>query len=342
MRPFDRHRAAGRGLCILAAMLSVLLAAAAAAQPVGYRAAVIPGLPPLPAAIWYPAAADAPVAEVALGPYRAMLAADAPLAAGQGRRPVVAISHGTGGGRLSHHDTAAALARAGMVALAITHAGDNVEDASAQGTVRLMATRAANVSRALDWLFAQAPEAPQLDPRRVGVFGYSAGGATALILAGGVPEPGALPRFCRAHAGDPLCALLPRFRDQDQPAPRFAPDPRVRAAVIAAPGPGILFAGTDALAMVSIPIQLWRPEADRLLRHPHHAEAIRGALPVPPEVEVVPGAGHYAFLAPCPPPLRAAAPEVCADQPGFDRAAFHERFNAKVAGFFQQAFARLQ
>ncbi|GDY35478.1 hypothetical protein ACINB_13700 [Acidovorax sp. NB1] len=46
-----------------------------------------------------------------------------------------------------------------------------------------------------------------------------------------------------------------------------------------------------------------------------------------------------AFLAPCPPALAEAAPEICRDAPGFDRVAFHQGFNAKVVGFFQQHLA---
>jgi predicted dienelactone hydrolase len=50
---------------------------------------------------------------------------------------------------------------------------------------------------------------------------------------------------------------------------------------------------------------------------------------------VVPNAGHFAFLAPCTPALAAAAPEICRDPAGFDRAAFHREFNPAVVAFFK-------
>ena len=45
-------------------------------------------------------------------------------------RPLIIISHGNGGDFRSHHDTAAALAKAGFVVVALTHTGDNWRDQS--------------------------------------------------------------------------------------------------------------------------------------------------------------------------------------------------------------------
>jgi predicted dienelactone hydrolase len=56
---------------------------------------------------------------------------------------------------------------------------------------------------------------------------------------------------------------------------------------------------------------------------------------------VVPNAGHFAFLRPCPPTLAKENPtlaEVRVDAPGFDRAAFHKQFNADILGFFRAQF----
>jgi predicted dienelactone hydrolase len=51
---------------------------------------------------------------------------------------------------------------------------------------------------------------------------------------------------------------------------------------------------------------------------------------------MIPNADHYAFLPPCSPELAAAAPQLCTDPPGFDRAAFHRSFDAEVVRFFSQ------
>jgi len=72
---------------------------------------------------------------------------------------------------------------------------------------------------------------------------------------------------------------------------------------------------------------------------PWYAEAVRQALPLAPDYRVVPGAGHFDFLAPCSDKLARIAPPICASRPGFDRAAFHRQFNAAVVGFFVAALA---
>jgi predicted dienelactone hydrolase len=50
---------------------------------------------------------------------------------------------------------------------------------------------------------------------------------------------------------------------------------------------------------------------------------------------VVANAGHYDFLPPCDARLSRLRPEICDSLAGFDRAAFHEQFNAAVVRFFE-------
>jgi predicted dienelactone hydrolase len=114
----------------------------------------------------------------------------------------------------------------------------------------------------------------------------------------------------------------------------WAHDNRIKAAVIAAPslGPTLTQAG---LADVHVPIQLWRGADDPILRDPYFAQAIYDALPTKPEYHVVPKAGHFSFIAPCPSELTRLAPEVCTDEPSFDRTRFHEEFDRAVVSFFR-------
>lgn len=86
-------------------------------------------------------------------------------------------------------------------------------------------------------------------------------------------------------------------------------------------------------------MQLWRAEDDLILPHPDYAEAVRRALPRPPETHVVANAGHFDFLTPCSATLAQYAPEICESAPGFDRTAFHTDFNRAVVGFFQRTLA---
>ena len=87
---------------------------------------------------------------------------------------------------------------------------------------------------------------------------------------------------------------------------------------------------------VRIPVQLWASErgGDGVVFK--DVEAVRDALPTPPDFHVARNAGHFAYLSPCPPALRRDAPEICADPPGFDRVAWHQAMNTSVIDFFRR------
>lgn len=136
---------------------------------------------PLEIGIWYPSSAA--VLPVAMGPTTMSVAVKGPV---QGKAlPLVLISHGTGGSFLGHFDTAMALADAGFVVAAVTHTGDNYADQSR--AVDIM-DRPRQISRVIDHMLASWDGRAAIDPARVGMFGFSAGGFTTLANIGGVPD----------------------------------------------------------------------------------------------------------------------------------------------------------
>jgi len=116
------------------------------------------------------------------------------------------------------------------------------------------------------------------------------------------------------------------------PTRPLAYDPRIRAAVIADPF-AVFFTG-DSRASVTVPVQLWASEFGGDGVTERQVAAVDKTLPAVHEYHVVPNSEHFAFLIPCPRTLAEAVPEICTDAPGFDRAAFHRRFNAAVLSFF--------
>lgn len=88
-------------------------------------------------------------------------------------------------------------------------------------------------------------------------------------------------------------------------------------------------------------MQLWGGTADRRVPVDSNVQLLAGLLGDRAEVHIVDGAGHFAFLAPCNPALKAAEPEiwemVCVDGSGFDRPAFQRDFDAQVVRFFSSA-----
>jgi len=306
-------------LCAL--LLALAAAGSACGQGVGFRELRIPNgaEPPLVGGVWYPLRAGAD--EIA-----------------PGRHALVLISHGGGGSYDGHADTAIALARAGIVAAAVSHAGDMVGD---QRHVLELWRRPAQLGRLADYLLDASPWRAAIDPARVGAYGFSNGGFTVLVAAGGVPELSRVGPYCAEHPQHDLCTALAQAgvaapAGDDVPPGAWTRDPRIRAIALAAPAFGFAF-DRAGLSGVDAAVQLWRAADDRHQPDPYYEAAIRAALPVPPDDRVVERAGHYDFLPPCSAALARAAPVICTSAPGFERAAFHARLNAELVRFFEAA-----
>lgn len=313
----------------------VFAATAAAAGNVGFQEVQIPNgaEPPLTVGVWYPT--DAPAADHRLKEFTQAVAPGGPVAGH--KLPLVVMSHGSGGWYAGHYDTALTLAHAGFVVAAVTHTGDSYQDHTK--TV-LIQRRPMQLKDMTDYMLAAWPDHARIDARRIGVFGFSAGGFTALVAAGGTPDLRTVGPHCVAHpdwfdCGVIKAAYLDPATMPNPPADAWIHDRRIRAAVVAAPALGFAF-GKNGLKSIKVPVQLWRDEYDHILPSPDYAEAVRDDLPRPPEYHFVPNADHYDFLAPCPVRLAQAVSDICVSRPGFDRAAFHADFNAQVLAFFQR------
>ena len=248
--------------------------------------------------------------------------------------PLVVISHGSGGEFRNHEDIARALAKAGFVVAAVTHSGDNRHDRSAATAVW---ERPRHLKLLVDHMLGSWRGRRRIDPARVGAFGFSSGGFTVLVAAGGVPDLGRVREHCRARPALFDCRLSADARRDrpDRPDVDWSHDPRIKAIVAAAPALGFTFS-KSGLAKVRVPVQLWRAGADEILPHPLYVEPVRKALPRRADYRVAEGAGHFDFLPPCPRPLAEARPDLCRSAAGFDRSAFHQALAGDIVTFFRR------
>ena len=308
---------------------------------IGFQGIVIDADAPAPLrlSLWYPS--DAEPAEHRIGLFPQQVAVNAAPAGTQ--LPLVLISHGTGGSRESHLGTAFALAEAGFVVAAVEHPGDSFRD---QSRVADIEQRPEALTRVLGHMLESWQHRAVIDAERIGAFGFSAGGFTVLALAGGRPDLARLVPHCKENPRFFDCGVArDRLKDAapatnavaSTTAPRLAPTHALKAIVVAAPALGFTFAG--GLDDVRIPVQLWRADEDEVLPAPHYADAVRAALPNPPEFHAVPGARHFDFLTPCSAELQKIARPICRSARGFDRSAFQATFNTKVVEFFQRELA---
>jgi predicted dienelactone hydrolase len=333
-------------IILLCLLLSPLVADAAEALYPGAGLRKIQVLDPvggasMNAVAFYPAAARTQA--IAIGPFEVEAAKSVPIAGD--RYPLVMLSHGSLGSMWGHHDLATDLARQGYVVVSVTHPGDNFEDAGRVGTTAALYGRPVQISAALTAALRDPVLAAHVDPAKVGFLGFSAGGATGLLLAGGTPDLTRLQTYCADQPGRPaVCEaggiiradpLAPALATAVPPAP--AADDRIRSLVLMAPL-SVLFP-PDSLAGIDRPILVFAGDRDEELSLDANARALVRDMPGRAALTVLPEVGHATFLAPCTAGLQEAMPALCVDRPGIDRAGLHRRMARDIAAFFARTLA---
>lgn len=337
----------------IAAALLTLCAAHGGAQPLNLGSAQLPQADGGSTILFYPTSASETA--ITAGPFQLSWASDAQPQRGNGR--LVVISHGSGGSPWVHADLARTLVERGFVVAIPQHSGDNYLDPSSPGP-ESWAKRPREVSTAIDQIANDRRLSPILSLDAVGVFGGSAGGHTALSLAGGEWSPARFRDHCMRHIeedfsscvgfttllrGDRLDGLklwlarrIISMRFSDDTVQRHF-DPRVKAAIAMVP-----FAADfvpESLAEPRVALGLVVASRDVNQIPAFHVEAVLKACE--PRCHLIlrlQEAGHGAMLSPLPPLAKGSiADHLLGDPPAFDRADALPRLNNRIAEFFEKA-----
>jgi len=333
---------------------AVFLLAAALALPAAAPAAV--GVTEIagkdgssPVTVFYPSSAEAQPLQ--RGPFTLQFAEQGAPVRGNGR--LVVVSHGSGGAPWPHSDLARALVESGFVVAMPEHRGDNTKDASAAGP-ESWKRRPAEVSRAIDAVGQDPRFAPLLALDKVGMYGMSAGGHTALSLAGGRWSPARFTEHCEAHIAEDfqscvglaarlngglldglkkvIALAVIRWRFDDTTWYTHA-EPRI-AAVVA----GVPYAADfdmDSLAAPRVPLALLTARQDQWLLPRFHGDRVLQTCAACERLGDFPNGGHGALLSPFPPGLSGLLADLLNDPPGFDRSVLPE-VDRRIAEFFRR------
>jgi predicted dienelactone hydrolase len=221
------------------------------------------------------------------------------------------------------------LARAGFVVAQPQHAGDNFQDTKDAGPTA-WARRPLEVSRVIDALAQDPRWAPRLALDKVGVHGSSAGGATALVMAGASWRLLDYVRHCDTHleadwgtcmggAVTPAAqaARTERYRSV-RGAPEFflpaslkqvhggpaqggtdpRPDPRVAAVSAAVPVASMFTA--EALGRIAVPVGLLRLGRDTMVVPALHVDRVTQACRRCRLIVDLPQGAHMDLMSPWP------------------------------------------
>lgn len=270
----------------------------------------------------------------------------------KGNEVLVVISHGSPASPWVYLDLARTLVNAGFVVAIPEHYADNYKDASESGPQSWI-RRPLEISRAIDVLARHPIFSPLLQFNRVGMYGMSAGGHTALSLAGGRWSPSRLRAHCEEHIAEDFQACVglnshltgsmldrlrisiartiinQRFKDE-QWYEHF--DPRITAVVAGVP----LAADFDprSLATPKVKLGIISAQKDIWLLPKFHSEAILAACSTCEHLANLQNGSHGALLSPQPPGASGLLADLIADPPGFNRSQTVPEINNLIVTFF--------
>ncbi|MFZ1425258.1 MAG: alpha/beta fold hydrolase [Geminicoccaceae bacterium] len=328
------------------ALVCAAATSVAAADRVGTRSLAVPAPhrvgTSLNVTVWYPAAAGGK--PVLVGDDRLFKGTaawqDAPPAAG--RFPLVLVSHGSGGNIESLGWIASSLAARGFIVAGPNHHGTTRGNSTPIDTTRIW-QRPADLSAVLTAMMADPEWGPYIDPGRIGAFGFSLGGHTALAIGGARVTAEAYARYCDEEVTMPDCVWFAsggvdlravdkaRFEQSNR-------DPRIKAIVAIDPSiaqaltPESLHAMSARAAIINLGPPGHIPVS---VDSAWIARAIPGA-----SYATVEDAVHFSFLAECQPGARAFLQEtgdrdaLCDDAGGRTRDLLHTRLAEMIAAAF--------
>ncbi len=276
---------------------------------------------------------------------------DAPPIKGNGR--LIVMSHGSGGSPWDYADLAGVLVEAGFVVALPDHLRDNHQNGKDAGPASWK-VRPQEISRAIDVIAKDARFAPNLKLDQVGMYGVSAGGLTALTLAGGRWSPAKIVQYCDANIRADFHACVGklfelnggildgikvflaqhilrwRFNDAQW---QSHTDPRITAIVAGVPY-GVVF-DLKSLAQPKIAVTLITARQDVWLHPQFHSDPIVKVCQSCTVLHDFERGGHGALLSPIRSPLEGLAARLIGDPVGFDRQET-ALVNQKIGRYFQQ------
>ncbi|MBS1526455.1 MAG: dienelactone hydrolase [Bacteroidetes bacterium] len=263
-----------------------------------------------------------------------------------GKHPLILISHGTGGGRMTLEWLADALVQKGFIVAAVDHWGNTYDNKIAIDFVTPW-ERPQDISFVLTKLLDDQKIGPVIDRNKIGAAGFSIGGYTVIALAGGKISLDALDKFGDTKEGVKEFTL-PEFPGLDKAynhaeaeasferSPDLK-DKRIKAFFVMCPAVGQGFTQKEQLSRVTDPLYIVGAQSDSIA--PVETNALHYHQLIPrSKLYVVPGkAGHYTFLNEGTEAAKQNAGPFLNDDPSVNRHAIHEKVARIAVEFFQSA-----
>ena len=257
--------------------------------------------------------------------------------------PLILISHGTGGGRLTLEWLADKLVQNGFIVAAVDHYGNTYDNKIAEDFVEPW-RRPLDISYAITALLSDKTLGSHIDTARIGAAGFSIGGYTVLALAGGRLDLLSLEKYFSTPSGAKEMHI-PEFPDIESHLDSGAvlasfnaspplKDSRIKAFFAICPAIGQGFTTEKQFSTIHATVYIVGAQSDSIApvktNAAHYHALIKGS-----KLTIVPGrVGHYVFLNEATEDYKKQAPFIFTDDPSVSRHQVHEQVAQLAVDFF--------
>ncbi|UOE51548.1 hypothetical protein MTO98_10705 [Mucilaginibacter sp. SMC90] len=295
--------------------------------------------------IWYPTADTLKSADKHFSPFlRQLTVRNGKLPAS--KLPLVLLSHGTGGGRLTLEWLAQALANSGCIVAAVDHYGNTYDHKIPLEFVKPW-ERPLDISFALTSLLNDPDIGPLIDQQKIGATGFSFGGYTVIALAGAKLDFEQARNYYktigRKELDIPEFPGLVKLLDDSTliAGSKHVPplnDNRIKAFFSISPALGFGFTRKEQVADIKGALYIVGSQSDSIAPVKTNARHYHQLISKSKYTELPGKVGHYVMLGEAIDAVKKEAPIYFSDDPSVNRHAIHLQVDSLAVRFFRKEF----
>jgi predicted dienelactone hydrolase len=261
-----------------------------------------------------------------------------------GKWPLVMLSHGTGGGRLTLEWLAQALAEKGFIVAAVDHYGNTYENKIPLEFLKPW-ERPLDISFALTELLKDNDLQPHIDQQKIGAIGFSFGGFTVIALAGGEVNYTTLINYFKTAGHKeleiPEFPGLAKYLDDTAltVAVKRAPalkDSRIKAFFAISPALGPGFTTKQQVKNIAAPVYITGSQSDSIAPAKTNARLYHQLIGNSGYYEFPGKTGHYVMLGEAIDEVKKEGPTYFSDDPSVNRHQVHLQVDSLAVDFFKK------
>ena len=266
------------------------------------------------------------------------------------KSPLILLSHGTGGNRISQMWLACELAANGFIVLAVDHYGNTFDNKIPENFIKVW-DRPLDISFSLDHILNNPKFNSKIDSTKIGMAGFSLGGYTTIALASGVLNYNFLKEFSDTEEGKKefdipelknLSKLIKPEVIKKGNTFKNLKDDRITSFVTMAPAIGQGFKQKNQFGNITDSILIIGAEKDEIAPVETNAKHYHTLIKLSKYIELKGEIGHYIFMNEAKNGLKRSAPVFFKDNETIIRKNEHNKIANMIIQFFDSQFKENQ